>query len=64
MTFLTPWLREPGLAIVGFAKILVFAVLCEYLAAFVPTIFNFGRSASEAITRSEQVSIDLNGELF
>ena len=61
---LTPWLGEPGLAIVWFAKILVFAVLCGYLAAFVPTIFNFRRSASEAITRSEQVSIDLNEGYF
>jgi hypothetical protein len=40
---LTPWLGALGLAIVWFAKIVIFAVLSAYLAAFVVTIFSVSR---------------------
>ena len=60
---LTPWFGEPGLAIVWSAKILLFAVLCGYLAAFVPNILNVRRSASE-LPSSERESIDLKQSYF
>jgi hypothetical protein len=41
---LTPRLGTPGLAIVSVAKLVVFAVLSAYLAAFVPTIFSVPRN--------------------
>jgi hypothetical protein len=45
---LTPWLGTPGVATVWIAKIVVFAVLSAYLAAFVPNIFSVRRNAARA----------------
>ena len=53
----------PKKALVWSTKILVFAVLCGYLAAFLPNIFNVRRSASE-LPRSERESIGLNEGYF